>query len=667
MDQTVLNSEASVLHVDALNEQAMNLLNSDVSATLEKAKQALTLSESAHDGEVYLKGRAIALLVLGAAHYRRTEHDHALNLSKQAITICEHLQELRWMTFGLNTIGATYITIGEYDKALETHLKSLGIREDIHDDHGVATSLMNVGNVYYHLGDYAKALDYYLRSLSLREQIQDVSGVGTSLANIASVYTRLGDNDAALDYLLKSASIKEQTDNKHGLGQTLVDVAASYLLRSNTRTASEYAHRSYDISVEIGNKVGQAAALHMIASIEEQNGQNEHALNFYRRALDLRRSIANHQGEVESAVALGRLLCKVGDAHEAESHLRAALALAEEMKSTAQLYSVYAALAQCAELQYNLTDAIRYLKLYHEFKEKVFNEESDKKAKNLQALHRVEQAKHEAEIYRLRSVELSAANQEILRQQDILSKQAQELHQRNSELQLLVDEKNELLAIVAHDLKNPLTGIIINTSNVQRNHSRMSTEDIVRQVIKIEETAKRMKEITLNLLDHHAIESNCMNLNIKVENICECIQQVVERMLARADAKSIALHLDVESAVMNVMADHSALLQILENLVSNALKFSPPVSDVTIRCVRENDAMVRVDVEDQGPGISSEDQKQLFKKFARLSARPTAGEESTGLGLSIVHKLVEAQKGSIKYSTSSEGGSIFRVYLPKEK
>ncbi len=363
---------------------------------------------------------------------------------------------------------------------------------------------------------------------------------------------------------------------------------------------------------------------------------------------------------MESLISIGRLLCRVGDAEESEGVLRDALAVAEDMKSRPLIYEACEALAHSCELRGMNKEGLRYYKRFHSLKEEVFNEESTQKTRNLQMLYKVEQARQESEIYRLRTVELSAANQEILRQQHVLSQQTEELHAQNLALQEVVRDKNQLIAIVAHDLKNPLSGIVLTTSNLQRNHLRMNSVEITSQLDIIERTSKRMKVIIHKLLDLHAIESNRMNLNLECLNLCESVQQVVERYHPRALEKGMALHVDVEAALMPVQADENALQQIIENLLSNAMKFSPAGTNVTLRCKRDAEAML-LEICDEGPGIDDTDRVKLFEKFAKISNRPTGGEESTGLGLSIVQQLCNAMGMTIEQRNLPERGSLFSV------
>jgi signal transduction histidine kinase len=137
----------------------------------------------------------------------------------------------------------------------------------------------------------------------------------------------------------------------------------------------------------------------------------------------------------------------------------------------------------------------------------------------------------------------------------------------------------------------------------------------------------------------------------------------VENFLPRAVAKQQQLQFKNESGPVTITTDPGVLVQVLENLVSNAIKYSPPQKEIMVRLARSGSA-IRCAVEDQGPGLTAEDQKRLFGKFARLSAKPTAGEHATGLGLSIVKRMVEAMNGRVWCESEAGKGAAFVVELP---
>jgi signal transduction histidine kinase len=131
-----------------------------------------------------------------------------------------------------------------------------------------------------------------------------------------------------------------------------------------------------------------------------------------------------------------------------------------------------------------------------------------------------------------------------------------------------------------------------------------------------------------------------------------------------ADKKQIQLHVQTPEEII-IESDKLYLLRIIENLLGNAIKFSPKGKNVWVTVTGEPFGAI-ITVKDEGPGISEEDQKNLYQNYMRLSARPTGGESSTGLGLSIVKEIVDKMKGNIRCESKLGEGTSFSISLPKE-
>jgi two-component system sensor histidine kinase/response regulator len=234
-----------------------------------------------------------------------------------------------------------------------------------------------------------------------------------------------------------------------------------------------------------------------------------------------------------------------------------------------------------------------------------------------------------------------------------------ELKHARARLREMNDEKNEFMGIVAHDLKNPL-GAIEGYSELILKEWAEPGGELHDCASRIRETARRLTEMVRNLLDANRIERGEMKLDLRPVDLASLLSVVVESYRPRAAAKQQAIEPHLESGPAIVQADKNLVLQVFDNLVSNAVKYSPPGTQITAR-LKTTPASVRCEVQDQGPGISAEDQKRLFGKFARLTAQPTAGEHSTGLGLSIVKKVVEAMGGQVWCESELGQGATFIV------
>ncbi len=245
---------------------------------------------------------------------------------------------------------------------------------------------------------------------------------------------------------------------------------------------------------------------------------------------------------------------------------------------------------------------------------------------------------------------------------NLIQDSALQLSAQNQRLQELNTEKNEFLGIAAHDMKSPLAGIMISVGLLRRYHAKMNTDEMLKLFSAIEHTVQRMSGIISNLLDINAIETGKMNLRFAQFDIVPIIRQVLSDYHDRAEAKTIALLFAPDAENISVYADTGALAQVIDNLVSNAVKYSPLGKSITVRLYRQSHG-IRLEVHDEGKGIKDEEMKKLFGKFVRLSTKPTGGEDSTGLGLSIVKRLVEAMNGTVWCESEVGKGTTFIVEL----
>jgi two-component system, sensor histidine kinase and response regulator len=239
-----------------------------------------------------------------------------------------------------------------------------------------------------------------------------------------------------------------------------------------------------------------------------------------------------------------------------------------------------------------------------------------------------------------------------------------ELKHARERLREMNEEKNEFMGIAAHDLRNPLSAIQGYAEMIIEDAQSLAHRDLEGNGQRIREAAKRMTEMVQNFLDANRIERGELKLNMAISDLSSLLQSVLETQSPPATAKGQMIQLELPPTPTLALADVSITLQVFENLVSNAVKYSPPGKKIFVRLKAEA-GVVRFEVEDQGPGLSKEDQKKLFGKFARLSAKPTGGEHSTGLGLSIVKRLVEAMNGKVWCESELGIGAKFIVTIPQ--
>ncbi len=262
-------------------------------------------------------------------------------------------------------------------------------------------------------------------------------------------------------------------------------------------------------------------------------------------------------------------------------------------------------------------------------------------------------------VYVLR-VRLLVARQREL--EDLVEERTEDLRDTNHRLVETSELKSQLMHMVAHDLKNPLNGV-----HEIAKLLRTELEDDAPQqefVTLVEEAAEEMLSLVLRFLDVEALESNTLNIEPQPVDLAATAQEAGLRFAGAAERKGQHLTVEPSSApVPLVRADPTWLKEVVDNLVSNALKFTPPGKRIRVHTEGVAGG-ARFVVQDEGPGLTPDDLAKMFGKFQRLSAQPTAGESSSGLGLSIVKRVVELLDGRVWAENAPEGGSRFVVELP---
>ena len=246
----------------------------------------------------------------------------------------------------------------------------------------------------------------------------------------------------------------------------------------------------------------------------------------------------------------------------------------------------------------------------------------------------------------LKNEEITMQNESLNMQREMLIKNNEELAVKNEKLEELYREQNSLMSIVAHDLKSPLDQVkgllqliplVGSLSDEQRDHLAKSMQVL-----------DNGKQLIKNLLFVNKLEESSKSNNIEPLYFDELLETCVNNFLQMAEKKSLDIELNCEARNFKVFSNRSALERIIDNLLSNAIKFSPHHRKITVGFQEAKGPYFQFSVKDEGPGILKTDQEKLFRKFQVLSARPTGGESSSGLGLYIVKKLVDNLQGKIR-------------------
>jgi signal transduction histidine kinase len=368
-------------------------------------------------------------------------------------------------------------------------------------------------------------------------------------------------------------------------------------------SAFAYVQESLDIAILLGSKSKEADSYALMAKFYERTAQYKKALDFQKKWYHLDTALVNESSSKTIAELQERF-------HASEREKQNQLLMAEVGKQ--KIRNTYLSFLTAGVIVIGLLVAV-FLVVYRR------------------------------------------ANRKLKEVNLVIGKQKEKLAALNQ-------EKNSLISIVSHDLSSPFASIDM-WSQLLHNGKNLNAEQL-QALEKIQHSAQNGERLIRNILEIERQGTTGKPLEIEETNISALIAHVVTQFQPKAAAKQIVLQGPEPDDNIFLLTDQDLLRRIVENLVSNALKFTPAGRYVWVR-LADAGKQVELKVIDQGLGIPEQEQKKLFTKYAQLSNQPTAGESSHGLGLSIVKRLVSELNGSISCTSEVGKGTEFLVIFPK--
>ncbi len=631
--------------IDLLNKLAHDVREQQPEKCVSIAEVALDTAKKIN----YIKGIAVATLNTGLALDILLKLEEAREKYSEARRLFDELGERSLFARATRGIGKTYRKSHKNHEAIEKFEEAAAIFKELGDTRSYALTVSDIADTYQSLHEYARALEYYIITYNVFNEVGDRRQISIIFNRIAVINMLLGEEQEALEYYHKSVDLKRELGDKVNEALSLMNIGLIYYNRKDYDEALKYYNQAQALNIEIGEKRNEAMCNINIAEGLIKKGEFEEA----EKRLDVSKEILAPTSEKHFKVSLNlsysKLYAAKEEFYEAIHFINDALAVAEEVNDKQLILESYESYSNCYAGLSDFEKAHEYFRKYYDLKNEIYTKEMHEKIKNMQYKYEREIALKEAETQKKRGQELEKALTQV--------------ESLNEDLKKMNEEKNTFMALVAHDLKNPLNAIMGYAQLARVNPEQFSAEELEDMFNDIEVSARIMSELITNYLEYTTIEAGRVHLEMQEINISNAAIYVTDSFKSRSQSKDIKIDLATSSDSIYVYADKNALTQVLDNLVSNAVKFSPSGTTVTINVEKLED-IVRCTVADQGPGISKEDQEKLFKKFARLTAKPTAGESSTGLGLSITKRLTEDMNGTIRCESQEGKGAAFILEFP---
>lgn len=595
-------------HVGLLNKLAGEIVFSQPARSLELAVQAEAISRALDYG----KGIADSESNRAYHSYQAGRHEEALELCAKAMDFFREADDPRGQGNVLSCLGLVYWTLGDYEKAVRYSQQCLRLCEAIESPEDKAWVLTILGGIYHDTGDYEQALSLHERSLAIFRELDDPLGEGRALSGMGTVYQAQGKRELALEQHLRGLS----------------------LFRS------------------IGNRLSESRALNDIGTLHQATGDLEKALDYHLEALRIRQEIGNLQAETTSLINLGRLYNQKRDPERALEYLDRALALTLGMGARPKIFQAHEALSHSYALLGEYRQAWEHHREFHRVKEEVAGEESSTRLKNLEIRHGVEKAEKEAEIERLRNVELAQVLGELK------ETQAQLVHSAK------MASLGDLVAGLVHEIATPLGVIQASADIAQRTLRKLesgpaeatdprSLQSLDQSHRTILTAVERLASLNRSLKSYAQLDEAEFQLADVRDGIEATLDLIAPKLGDRVQAvKDLA---DVPS----VQCYPSQLHQAFMTLLVNAVESIEGGGTVTVRTWAEG-GEVFVRFADTGRGIPRERLPRIFEVgFSERDSRMRLH-----VGLSNVRTIVERHGGSISVESEVGKGTAFTIGLP---
>jgi len=573
-------------------------------------------------------------------NYTASQLEEAEKLYSEAKIFAEESQDAESLYkayFGLAKIS---MQRGHFDVVVENINNALLITSSLGMKREEASALNVLGIALSNLGDHSNSLTNYFNALNIAKELGNKKLQSQILNNISNCYGWMKETDNALEYLQMAMSLANEVGNASDICSLKSNLGYLYANMLKFDEALKLMNESLEMNLSVvKNMDALAKTYNNLAAVYVEQGNYDAAFDNYFKCMEIVSENKDESTMGHTNMLIGIAYYKLGEFGTALKYQSKALEIAEKINSKKLLNKINQHLADTYEALEEYQKAYECFENYFELETQATKDFSDLKVKYLNVAHKVDVAKKEAEILQEKNEELDALNKKLL---------------------ALHEEKDEFLGIAVHDLKNPLNGISLAASGLIKNFDKVSQEKFDSVIQRIEAVTGRMKLILSNLLDVNAIESGTYNLNFQTVNISSLLNETVSHFRNTAEEKSINLEYENKAGEIFFSTDEVAFTEILENLISNAIKYSEKNKSVWV-VLSESENKFTIQIIDSGLGIKEEEQDKVFKKFAKISNKPTAGENSTGLGLSIVKKLTEMLGGKISFHSVYGSGTTFTL------
>jgi two-component system, sensor histidine kinase and response regulator len=659
----------------------------------DEAREWLRLGFEAAERAEYTAGKFSVLYHFGNFYLVQNKPDSASVMLLQAELYASTPAERNEL---YNLRANTYKQEGKPVLALEQLERAVALSDSLGDRNRFANLQVLMGNAFSSLGDHTEALRAYYNALEFAEQHRDSAFMASANNLVGWKFQEMDNPDQAEYFLHRAEVVSREIGDIETLQSVLMNLGILYTEKRDFTGAEEFFNESLRIANESGNKAAQIRIFYNLGLMESRRGNIAEARRLLMYALEESRSEEIVDSEFYSATGLGQLELDLGNTVQAiRWFARANQVVDSDRYNTLRLQSfgnLYRAYREAG----NFSESLRWLEQRNELNDSLNTTEKARLLAEYETLFNMKRTEQQAEVLRAREEQAQAQlrlqrtfiifalsgggillvtalflvrantkrkemNMELQKSNQQLNDMNSTVQEQNKELEQINDIKNKLFAIIAHDLRGPLSSLQ-SLLYLIRDHelSKSEMEEISKTLERnLQENASMMD----NLLAWAQAQMNGIKLIERDFPLYQAVKSVVDQIKFQAEKKGVVVEMVVATEI-EVNADYDMIKLVVRNLTANAIKFSERGDKITIKADedREN-GMSEIRIIDEGVGIKEEDQAKLLSN-EHYTKRGTDNEKGSGLGLMLCKEFVESHGGKMWFESKYGEGTTFIFTIP---
>jgi len=594
---------------------------------------------------------------IGYTHQRRNNYQEALDFFQQSIDLAEIFPEdidPSKIARVYTQISSIYQVLGDYKKAFDNQMQSLLICEKNNMLIGIANAQYNLGTIFFYQNQFERAREHYEKAKVICDQLEEERFSYSCLAALGSVNERLGEYKKSLEYNNKSLELAIKLNYKTGIAYSKGNIAVNYLSVNDFAIAEKYC----------------------------------------KEAISIKLDLEDSYGAIGSKIDLSKVYINWNKPREAIIVLEQALELAKMVESKSRQSDIYKTLSIVYEQLDDDSRALDFTKKYVALKDSLLNEKTLEEMGTSQQRYKLEKNEHDIAMLKKENelLEQKEMNQSLQKyvfglvtiaflmfiwwyksklnyqnnvnlileeKNELLNSMNDEIEIKNKQLEHSNEDLRQFAYVASHDLKEPLRMINSYTNLLQRRYMASFDEPGKEFMHYIIDAVGRMENLLDDLLDFSRAGSQPTPTNYaSTQDVMVMVEANLRHRLELLNAKLIVKSDNLPS----IKAHRTQMIQLLQNLVSNGMKFKGEKDPIVeVDCMQKDNKFI-FSVRDNGIGISEENLEKVFEMFRRLHTREEY--EGTGIGLATCKRIVTTWGGDIWVESEEGNGCTFFFSVP---